>query len=183
MIYQQYQQRIFFSKSDYYSKLFLKALQGTIVDKRSLSYTIPDVLISHRSTVELLFLILFVNIHRAPWNVDQSQVSPCSGQKGGGRIFKVSVKVKASSDTEIEQRAQGTEGDTKFGSSVQFNKHTLKVNFQQGWFFLEHRRQRDKALLRAARGIWERGFELLSALVHWQPLCWFVVRTRQRDFK
>ena len=72
MIYQQYQQRIFFSKSDYYSKLFLKALQGTIVDKRSLSYTIPDVLISHRSTVELLFLILFVNIHRAPWNVDQS---------------------------------------------------------------------------------------------------------------
>ena len=155
MIYQQYQQRIFFSKSDYYSKLFLKVLQGTIVDKRSLSYTIPDVLISHQSTVELLFLILFENIHRAPQNVDQSQVSPCSGQKRGG-IFKVSVKVKVSSDTEIEQRAQGTEGDTKFGSSVQFNKHTLKVNFQQGWVFLEHRRQRDKALLRAARGIWPK---------------------------
>jgi len=85
MIYQQYQQRIFFSKSDYYSKLFLKALQGTIVDKRSLSYTIPDALISRRSTVELLFVNIICKYPQGP-----PECRPKSGQsvlwaeEGGG---------------------------------------------------------------------------------------------------
>ena len=85
MIYQQYQQRIFFSKSDYYSKLFLKALQGTIVEKRSLSYTIPDVLISHRSTVELLFFNIICKYPQGPLECrPKSGQSVLWAEEGGG---------------------------------------------------------------------------------------------------
>lgn len=36
IIYHQYQQRIFLSKSNYYSKLFFQALKGTLLDTKSL---------------------------------------------------------------------------------------------------------------------------------------------------